>query len=113
MFLAFPSARRPDDEAAAMIEIYLDAIRGYETIDVAEGCRKARNNSGAFPPSAGELRKIVGGVAADRCARERASQPKLAAPARGIDAVPESDRPAMKARIQEMLASWRAPEASQ
>ena len=113
MFLAFPSSRRQGDEAEVMIELYLDAVRSYETCDVADGCRAARNLDSAFPPSAGQLRKIVGDVAANRIARERALQPKLPSPARGIDAVPEADRPAMKARIQEILASWRAPEAPQ
>lgn len=96
-----------------MTAAYLDDCLSVTADEILEGFARYRRTEAAYPPTGPQLLKHAREARADRIAKDRTSQPKLSAPARGIDAVPEADRPAMKARIQEMLASWRAPEATQ
>lgn len=91
----------------------MDDCSSVTADEILEGFARFRRIEAAYPPTGPQLLKHAREARADRIAKHRAQQPKLAAPARGIDAVPESERPAMKARFQEMLASWRAPEAAQ
>lgn len=103
----------PVSEKQGMVAAYLEDCDVLTAEEITAGYLALRQSGSAFPPSGPELRKHALNVRADRIAKERAAQPKLASPPRGIDAVPESERAAMKERIDALLSSWRQPEASQ
>lgn len=81
--------------------------------EILEGFARYRRVEATYPPTGPQLLKHAREARADRIAKDRAAQPKLPSPPRGIDAVPEADRAAMKARVEALLASWRRPEAHQ
>lgn len=91
----------------------MDDCSSVTAAEILEGFMRFRQAETAYPPTGPQLLKFARQARADRIAKDRAAQPKLPSPPRGIDAVPEADRAAMKARVEALLASWRRPEASQ
>lgn len=96
-----------------MTAAYLDDCLDLTADEIAAGYERFRRAGLPFPPSGPELRKHALDARADRIAHERAAAPRLPSPPRGIDAVPEGEREAMRSRIAALVSSWRQPEASQ
>lgn len=55
MLAGFPSARQAGDDARVVLAAYVTLVDEFPPWAVAEACR--RRATGAFPPSAGELRE--------------------------------------------------------
>lgn len=91
----------------------MDDCSSVTADEILEGFVRFRRAGSAYPPSGPEILKHSQDVRAERIAKQNANRPKLASPPRGIDAVPEADRAAVKSKIDALLASWRRPEASQ
>ncbi len=68
MLAGFPSARQAGDDARVVLAAYVTLVDEFPPWAVAEACR--RRATGAFPPSAGELREGCLQVV-DRYRRER------------------------------------------
>lgn len=114
MLAGFPSFLRLDEAMAKLVVgSYLDVLERYDAGVIADACQRCIASASAWQPSAAEVRKACEDILAHRAAASRAATPRIAPPPRGIHAVPASERAAHKARIKEMLASWRAPEAAQ
>ena len=96
-----------------MTAAYLDDCRDLSDREIASGYERFRRAGSPYPPTGPELRKHALDARADRIAHERAAAPRLPSPPRGIDAVPEGEREAMRSRIAALVSSWRRPEVSQ
>lgn len=112
IFLRYPSLMGlPLSEKQGMTAAYLDDCLDLTADEIAAGYERFRRAGSPFPPSGPELRKCALDARADRIAKQRAAAPRLQAPPRGIDAVPEADRAAMRARFAELLSSLRTGTA--
>lgn len=108
IFLRFPSlASLPLLEKQGMTAAYVADCRDLSPDEITAGYERFRRAGSPYPPSGPELRKHAMDARADRIAKERASQPKLAAPARGIDAIPPENREAEIARRKAVVAEIR------
>lgn len=108
IFLRFPSILvLPEAEKQGMTAAYLDDCRGLTADEITAGYERFRRKGSPFAPSGPELRAASFEARAARMQAERSAVPRLAPRPRGIDAVPEAERPATLARISELLLSLR------
>lgn len=91
-----------------MTAAYLDDCSSVTADEILEGFARFRRIEAAYPPTGPQLLKHAREARADRIAKDRAQQPKLAAPARGIDAVAPDKRDEMARRFQKLIYDLKA-----
>lgn len=108
LFNKFPaSSNMGREDLVSKFRDYCETVEGCDPVDVEAACRELARVDSPFIPSAGQIYAAAQRAAASRVAKERSAVPRLAPRVRGIDAVPEADRAAVKRRFAELLASLR------
>lgn len=96
---------------ASKIRSYCVTMNGCNPVDVETACQELARVDSPFIPAAGQIYAAAQRAAARRVAKERAATPRLPRPPRGIDAVPEREREAMRLRLGELVKRFKSEVA--
>lgn len=109
MLAGFPSFLRHDEAMAKLVVgAYLDVLDRYDVETVANACQRCIAQAGAWQPSAAEVRKACEDILAARAAAEIAARPRLAPPARGLDAIADPvKREEARKQIAALAKNWQ------
>jgi hypothetical protein len=95
-----------------MIESFVETLEAFSPEEISNACKVLGRRDNPFPPSAGEIYCEcirVRGIAIEEARRK---VPKLERKPRGIDAVPESERAAMREKVAKLLAEFKSEVAN-
>lgn len=110
MFQGWPGLQMSEAKMRMTVTAFLSDTASYSASVLERACIEVRKGGG-YAPESGRVCKQCARIAAEDFRARRRMTPRLPLGPRGLSAVPESERAAVKARIEQSLRDFHASVA--